>query len=206
MTRRAGYSQPAAAHPRVCGENLVVRLRNAFAVGSSPRVRGKPGRRRPPRPACGLIPACAGKTSTPPRPTWPPSAHPRVCGENTGPQLADRTGYGSSPRVRGKRTRRRGRVPVRRLIPACAGKTCGTGSPACSRRAHPRVCGENRGEHDRTEPGGGSSPRVRGKSPRAVHCGDLPRLIPACAGKMSAARSRPSPPWAHPRVCGENAS
>ena len=53
---------PGRAHPRVCGENGDGVDDPRGAGGSSPRVRGKrnhePGGVR----ACGLIPACAGKT------------------------------------------------------------------------------------------------------------------------------------------------
>ena len=52
------------AHPRVCGENPTRSRRIAFRCGSSPRVRGKlmaRGRHKHPE---GLIPACAGKTSS----------------------------------------------------------------------------------------------------------------------------------------------
>ena len=115
-------SRKATAHPRVCGENLASGETWPLGVGSSPRVRGKPGEvlaannftgssprvrgklvvcRRSPRPE-GLIPACAGKTSGFGSAGPSPKAHPRVCGENrigvTQPAVAE----GSSPRVRGK--------------------------------------------------------------------------------------------------------
>ena len=56
-----GMGHPAA-HPRVCGENLGEQLLPIITEGSSPRVRGKPGRRGSSRPGGRLIPACAGKT------------------------------------------------------------------------------------------------------------------------------------------------
>ena len=184
MTRRAGYSQPAAAHPRVCGENLVVRLRNAFAVGSSPRVRGKPHARGDRTRVRRLIPARAGKIRRASSRGWARRAHPRACGEN---RRGVRTGGippGSSPRVRGKH------VPVvlhldgLRLIPARAGKTRGRRWSCSDPPAHPRACGEN----PQVLP-----PRQGGR-----------RLIPARAGKTPRAPWRPSRRWAHPRVCGEN--
>ena len=51
------------AHPRVCGENVLLHPRCAGLRGSSPRVRGK--REEAPNDVGepGLIPACAGKTS-----------------------------------------------------------------------------------------------------------------------------------------------
>ena len=50
----------------------------------------------------------------------------------------------------------------------------------------------------------GSSPRVRGKLALALEGGGQGGLIPACAGKTPATSGPPSPPPAHPRVCGEN--
>ena len=93
---------------------------------------------------------------------------------------------------------------LRRLIPACAGKTrCGCGSTGCG-GAHPRVCGEN--DERRRCCGGhaGSSPRVRGK--HDLHEGHGPQrgLIPACAGKTMFADVSAAKSTAHPRVCGEN--
>ena len=52
----------AAAHPRVCGENVAGSQQIAAAQGSSPRVRGKPHPHNERTTYNGLIPACAGKT------------------------------------------------------------------------------------------------------------------------------------------------
>ena len=70
------------AHPRVCGENLVLTTIRLRKRGSSPRVRGKRGDVQARSLSAGLIPACAGKTMA-----WAliknaSTAHPRVCGEN----------------------------------------------------------------------------------------------------------------------------
>ena len=53
------------AHPRVCGENENVFPAGFLFVGSSPRVRGKLTGFYDIQPGDGLIPACAGKTSSP---------------------------------------------------------------------------------------------------------------------------------------------
>ena len=51
-------------HPRVCGENGAVRESDGAAMGSPPRVRGKPSE------SCAFLmseritPACAGKTGS----------------------------------------------------------------------------------------------------------------------------------------------
>ena len=52
----------------------------------------------------------------------------------------------------------------------------------------------------------GSSPRVRGKPTRSRVCLYARGLIPACAGKTPRQDLQEVRAWAHPRVCGENAS
>ena len=70
---------------------------------------------------------------------------------------------GSSPRVRGKPSRRSMLVWVRGLIPACAGKTSHRANGYLQPWAHPRVCGENDVNTTTAAFHAGSSPRVRGK-------------------------------------------
>ena len=195
---------PTWAHPRVCGENMEQSSGSIEAVGSSPRVRGKRGVRRRQRRHQRLIPACAGKTTGPQSPPAPPTAHPRVCGENGGLLDWINTADGSSPRVRGK-PRGEHEVGERgRLIPACAGKTALRVPNQVGTPAHPRVCGENRlrlaGMCWRL----GSSPRVRGKPRGPARRRRRGRLIPACAGKTSCPLVVRGTRSAHPRVCGEN--
>ena len=91
---------------------------------------------------------------------------------------------GSSPRVRGKRSRRVAERAERRLIPACAGKTQVAAIKCSGTEAHPRVCGENLAARD-------------DMATRAW-------LIPACAGKTSETSVIEPAKTAHPRVCGEN--
>ena len=197
-------SSSRRAHPRVCGENVSPRRAACARTGSSPRVRGK--RRRCPaaRQRPGLIPACAGKTCSRARAPSRASAHPRVCGENPRTVPANSMIVGSSPRVRGKRSRRPARRRRAGLIPACAGKTKGTISRARSGPAHPRVCGENPAMKQKKPPTYGSSPRVRGKLIEYGESALVIGLIPACAGKTGRPRWSALSRWAHPRVCGEN--
>ena len=197
-------THPTGAHPRVCGENRGERFADCRRDGSSPRVRGKRHRGLRRRLPCGLIPACAGKTSRPPRP--PPSrpAHPRVCGENIQGFIDGIKNMGSSPRVRGKHRAARTRGPPRRLIPACAGKTPPSRCRQAAGRAHPRVCGENYDAYQIGINAGGSSPRVRGKPPPVGAQRRRRGLIPACAGKTDQSTPGSRSAGAHPRVCGEN--
>ena len=91
------------AHPRACGENVLVSGGEWVAAGSSPRVRGKPRGRRPCSRTHRLIPARAGKTDADPYSRDTLAAHPRACGENKGLGNLIVASVGSSPRVRGKR-------------------------------------------------------------------------------------------------------
>ena len=107
----AGKTPPASspqsasrAHPRVCGENVHGPLDPLPASGSSPRVRGKPVVDIIQRFTSRLIPACAGKTSRTKESSSGRGAHPRVCGENPCMSRIRRRRFGSSPRVRGKRS------------------------------------------------------------------------------------------------------
>ena len=174
------------------------------ALGSSPRVRGKPHRRwQGPHPG-GLIPARAGKTIPLASESAETMAHPRACGENLPAASAILSKSGSSPRVRGKRPHVRGPRRPRRLIPACAGKTALSAKTGATVQAHPRVCGENAGRGDEGGGGEGSSPRVRGKLLRDFDMTDELGLIPACAGKTCTWSRSTRRGRAHPRVCGEN--
>ena len=174
-----------SAHPRACGENLIIPDTHATYTGSSPRVRGKPGRCFASCSHERLIPACAGKTQIPSYARIAFQAHPRVCGENLAQNSPFSKATGSSPRVRGKQARNDRNRPRRGLIPACAGKTGRPGYRFLWRRAHPRVCGENSTQDKTTPVKTGSSPRVRGKPLEDLKQLHKDGLIPACAGKTS---------------------
>ena len=131
------------AHPRACGENSALPLRGRRVAGSSPRVRGKPPRRRRSAVNVGLIPARAGKTSLTPPETPSDTAHPRACGENDSRMVLGPSIRGSSPRVRGKRHRGSPHSVRSGLIPARAGKTQADRVCLFECQAHPRACGEN---------------------------------------------------------------
>ena len=110
-------------HPRVCGENGPPLNHHMVKVGTSPRMRGKPG--HVPKIICHLrnIPAYAGKTcggSSVQEAAW---EHPRVCGENDLQDEIDRGQEGTSPRMRGKLSRKTPTQTAGRNIPAYAGKT-----------------------------------------------------------------------------------
>ena len=129
-----------------------------------------------------------------------------MCEENNAPASNSIPITGSSPRVRGKRASL-ARVPAPiRLIPACAGKTSIAARVCRSRRAHPRVCGENSKISSIASNDRGSSPRVRGKLRDGFVESGMRWLIPACAGKTALSMTNAGQTAAHPRVCGENVS
>ena len=172
--------------------------------GSSPRVRGKHANWDMVTSKVGLIPARAGKTHRIHQTAICGAAHPRACGENNPTDAIYSQGAGSSPRVRGK-LRKCDPIPIRfGLIPARAGKTRTCRRAGRGAWAHPRACGENRNGPGEAHPGGGSSPRVRGKRTSSNVLIPCSRLIPARAGKTLAHRRRLTRTTAHPRACGEN--
>ena len=195
-----------AAHPRACGENLLPRLAVVGHVGSSPRVRGKQAVQALGGEPGGLIPARAGKTTSPTAASTSAWAHPRACGENSTASATSRCWSGSSPRVRGKRGDQGPPAGGGGLIPARAGKT-GSRSQACGPApAHPRACGENSASDPPWLGSTGSSPRVRGKLGERPTVVGLDGLIPARAGKTPDSNRPARDQPAHPRACGENAT
>ena len=133
----------AWAHPRLCGEHVVVSPSVIDAWGSSPPVRGAPLDASKATTGDGLIPACAGSTWDSLRVGFPCRAHPRLCGEHSMcPPRLSRV-VGSSPPVRGAPGSARGCLRRAGLIPACAGSTSSRTCWRLSARAHPRLCGEH---------------------------------------------------------------
>ena len=186
------------------GENVGLLKGDQIQAGSSPRGRGKRSdRTRQPR-RSRLIPAWAGKTHPPPGKACPPSAHPRVGGENSSRVKGKPALQGSSPRGRGKLAPSVLRPAAFGLIPAWAGKTGSADGRDRPRSAHPRVGGENRSSSTSSPGRLGSSPRGRGKPRGNLSPPDASRLIPAWAGKTGPCGDGAHDDWAHPRVGGEN--
>ena len=111
------------AHPRVGGENALLKNGAYTGNGSSPRGRGKLAGTGALTEDLGLIPAWAGKTARSPWAHPARQAHPRVGGENSVDDPHSRMCFGSSPRGRGKPTSVLGARLRVGLIPAWAGKT-----------------------------------------------------------------------------------
>ena len=119
---RAGRSRPWD-HPRVCGEQNVLRFVFARAGGSPPRVRGAASLFITATLGARITPACAGSSGgTAGRTAWL-TDHPRVCGEQClGNQLRG-SAWGSPPRVRGAVDGTGGRFNAVGITPACAGSS-----------------------------------------------------------------------------------
>ena len=151
------------AHPRACGENDALAVKDTYVRGSSPRMRGKRARCTQRFERRRLIPAHAGKTPTRRTKDYLAWAHPRACGENIAVGDVFGQSGGSSPRMRGKRLSAPTPVHESGLIPAHAGKTANVHDRPQGNRAHPRACGENGLTQAPLADGMGSSPRMRGK-------------------------------------------
>ena len=111
---------------------------------------------------------------------------------------------GSSPRVRGARPRADGLRDLHGIIPACAGNTNTALTTIGGSWDHPRVCGEHSLASRSVRNIVGSSPRVRGTSPRARDRRQWPGIIPARAGNIAGFQPREFGGRDHPRVCGEH--
>ena len=173
--------------------------------GSSPRGRGKRSATHHHVKRRGLIPARAGKTAWKRCASPTGGAHPRAGGENPTHWNRLLTGWGSSPRGRGKRRGRPGMPGTPGLIPARAGKTGEACSLSKTVAAHPRAGGENRLRVSNRTTTDGSSPRGRGKLSSAMARYLRVGLIPARAGKTMRIGGVSPVGAAHPRAGGENA-
>ena len=153
------------AHPRMRGEHDASTVIDVASSGSSPHARGTlhPARHR--RYLVGLIPACAGNTTTrfiACRTRW---AHPRMRGEHCVIVFSQVASLGSSPHARGTHDAVVVGWTVHGLIPACAGNTQVAEAVHLAVGAHPRMRGEHYGYTVNGGGEGGSSPHARGTLP-----------------------------------------
>ena len=107
----------------MCGENQWSSSFWKCVAGSPPRVRGKQRVNVEIFVHDRITPACAGKTAKLPKQGAFSEDHPRVCGENCDRTALQKLIQGSPPRVRGKLGCFSRIQPMRRITPACAGKT-----------------------------------------------------------------------------------
>ena len=171
-------------------------------MGSSPLARGGRHARLDELLRGGLIPARAGRTLQgrgSPRCNW---AHPRSRGADPWSNVGDKRGVGSSPLARGGLMLGVLMTHAPGLIPARAGRTSSSIASSMSARAHPRSRGADplHSAADETQPG--SSPLARGGPPSSISDMLEDGLIPARAGRTSAASTREACGRAHPRSRG----
>ena len=171
-------------------------------AGLSPRVRGNPRHRQPPRLSIRSIPARAGEPVGPLADFHANRVYPRACGGTIFHCFEQACPKGLSPRVRGNRRSTSLRWSESGSIPARAGEPEVSVASMLNSRVYPRACGGTRWQvfdcHRKT----GLSPRVRGN-----RCGGklVPRIfgsIPARAGEPVARHVSRLHARVYPRACG----
>ena len=95
---------------------------------------------------------------------------------------------------------------LRRITPACAGKSTCMAQSLKPREHHPRVCGEKQKSGIFPFRLVGSPPRMRGKAFLCVAQAFAGGITPAYAGKSPSCVALLLPVRDHPRVCGEKAA
>ena len=106
---------------------------------------------------------CAGKTNPFFRGTSLIQNHSRVCGKKLTDGISGLTGSGSPLHVQEKHFEDAVKICIRRITPACAGKTVFLVQMMKHHQDHPRVCGKSTAEIRATRVALGSPPRVREK-------------------------------------------
>ena len=184
------------------GGTLRIFIRDFYATGLSPRVRGNPKQDICESRIGGSIPACTGEPEALEEPWLDPTVYPRVYGGTDEPWMGIPGHQGLSPRVRGNP--RLGQVgeSARGSIPACTGEP----NPIRQRRrdgeVYPRVYGGTARRLLQWVWGAGLSPRVRGNLPGDTNTVAVTRSIPACTGEPPASFARSEERKVYPRVYG----
>ena len=150
-------------HPRMRGEDRKVRLFQQLNQGSPPHARGRrvggvgEGRLR--------------------------VDHPRMRGEDIQQIILGFDALGSPPHARGRHHVSLGGLGVRRITPACAGKTRRVRGRVRHVPDHPRMRGEDISPDGSSPILSGSPPHARGRPCSRPHSTDQSGITPACAGK-----------------------
>ena len=176
----------------------------SLAEGSPPHARGRRRSGEKRWIAGRITPACAGKTLAASRLRRGRRDHPRMRGEDRGREWERWFDGGSPPHARGRQLRDRRQNRLRRITPACAGKTQAGRKSRSARRDHPRMRGEDYAQMKKGVESPGSPPHARGRRPRAQHRSYVLRITPACAGETRPLAERFSRNTDHPRMRGED--
>ena len=173
-------------------------------IGSPPHARGRLRRHPFTFGRRGITPACAGKTVEHGFDFGLDQDHPRMRGEDLEVNVDFRSTFGSPPHARGRLKVILALAIMRRITPACAGKTLEVISDDVPAPDHPRMRGEDSAA---TRGGGnafGSPPHARGRHSLAGRTGIGIGITPACAGKTKALHRAGSGLRDHPRMRGED--
>ena len=152
-----------------------------------------------------IIPAHAGNTQIGLSASHKKEDHPRSCGEYQQTRKPSFKRKGSSPLMRGIRSKSNGLIWVSGIIPAHAGNTHRIRWFCVGCEDHPRSCGEYIKIHVSIPRFRGSSPLMRGILYRFVINVFRLGIIPAHAGNTAKISCEPSTNRDHPRSCGEYA-
>ena len=167
----------------MCGEKHASRRQSIIGDGSPPRVRGEVYEVIEQAAEDGITPACAGRRCHGSAARGSGRDHPRVCGEKSARAAQRRRSPGSPPRVRGEEIRECSATTMRRITPACAGRSRVIGIQNNRYQDHPRVCGEKISVLLPAPFAAGSPPRVRGEGGRWPRNPHRTGITPACAGR-----------------------
>ena len=152
----------------------------------------------------GIIPACAGNTSSPSGGIGAMRDHPRMRGEHRHSQHLLQASRGSSPHARGTPEVTAGNSRTNGIIPACAGNTMPHNEHRANLRDHPRMRGEHMAAATDVSNPWGSSPHARGTHMGRGTRHHMDGIIPACAGNTHAPATEISISRDHPRMRGEH--
>ena len=126
-----------------------------------------------------------------------------MCGEKLTSPDRGRWYAGSPPRARGEEVLQTAGITLRRITPACAGRSLHAQLHCVVAEDHPRVRGEKPLFSCRLETVRGSPPRARGEELEALDKIPAVRITPACAGRSFIFCNAATISSHHPRVCGE---
>ena len=154
--------------------------------------------------SAGITPACAGRTTHALVYLEHRRDHPRVCGKDTISRISQNLTAGSPPLSReGRQIISRVRI-LRRITPACAGRTSLKSPYNAQPQDHPRMCGKDRLHTRVIRFILGSPPHVReGRLARREEMLGI-RITPACAGRTHNPLKVSLQRQDHPRVCGKD--
>ena len=180
----------ARNHPRIRGEHKQVTGAWARLGGSSPHALGAHILCNLVEPIVGIIPACAGSTSSRAWATPPSGDHPRMRGKHRANLLMSLSVAGSSLHARGAPVQAGELGDATGIISACAGSTRRRGRPRGGRWDHPRMRGEHCAARCLACLMAGSSPHARGAPARWSRMPFHSGIIPACAGSTNTRHPR----------------